>query len=195
MITRPLLALSKEILFFGFAAGYLILPVNVLAHVLESSGSVGAVMHVSPDDDPIAGQQSDFYFEFKDKEDKFKPEDCNCIISISDSSGKEISNQPLFSGSNDVNSRSASFSFTFPQKDVYEIHISGKSNSGQFSEFNLEYELRVERDLTSSALDASATRQKPNWVMAHLPHLIGGIVVLGFLLFALWKQSREKGRK
>lgn len=34
------------------------------AHILKASGSVEAVMHVTPEDDPIAGKQSDFFFYF-----------------------------------------------------------------------------------------------------------------------------------
>ena len=61
---------------------FLICTVNVQAHILKTDGSIGAVLHIDPDDDPIARQSSYFFFEFKDKQNIFKLENCDCKITI-----------------------------------------------------------------------------------------------------------------
>ncbi len=168
------------------------------AHVLKTNGSVGAVMHVTPDDDPIAGEESGFYFEFKDKENKFKPENCDCTISILQS-GKEIFSQPLFSNNADPSLSNASFSFTFPQRDVYKIKITGKpSNPGEFNDFTLEYDLRVERvsENVQTTEQASPTQpENKNWILAHIPHIIGGFLAVALLLWVAVKKSSKTNLK
>jgi hypothetical protein len=41
------------------------------AHVLLSNNTVGGVLHIDPEDDPIAGQPAKFYIELKDKQNQF----------------------------------------------------------------------------------------------------------------------------
>lgn len=166
------------------------------AHTLKTSGSVGAVMHVSPEDDPIAGEQSDFFFEFKDKNNKFKPENCDCTFAILQSE-KEIYTQPLFANSTDPSLTNASVSFTFPQRDVYKIKIDGKPKSADFEAFTLEYDIRVSRVSESLQGQQGDTQTQPqeNWFLSHIPHLIGGIVafvVLGFVLVQANRKNKNE---
>lgn len=125
---------------------WLVLPGSVAeAHVLKSNGTVGAVMHVTPDDDPIAGQESSFYFEFKDTEGKFKPTLCECTVRIK-KAGREIYTQPLFSANTDPSLSNTSFSYTFPEKNIYTLTIEGKPTIvNGFTPFTLSYDLRVDR--------------------------------------------------
>ena len=120
-------------------------PQNALAHVLKTDGSVGAVIHVSPEDDPIAGESTDFYFEFKDKTGKFTPENCDCNGSILQG-GKEVYSAPLFQNSTNPSLENASFSYTFPEKNIYKVRVSGKPiTTGVFESFTLEWDIRVAR--------------------------------------------------
>jgi hypothetical protein len=164
---------------------------NVYAHILKTDGSIGAVMHVTPEDDPIAGERSDFYFEFKDRNNKFKPENCDCIISIL-RSGKEIFSQPLFASNTDPSLSNASLSFTFPQKDVYKIKVAGKPKSpGAFIAFTLEYDLRVARvteGLDSNGQAPAAEPEQKNWFLPYLPFLLGGFIAIAFLIWVVLKK-------
>lgn len=166
---------------------FFLAPQTVLAHVLKSDGSVGAVVHISPDDDPVAGEQSSFYFEFKDKEGKFDPQKCFCSVSILQSD-KEIFTQSLFTDNNDPSLKNASFSFTFPERNIYQIKISGKPQNGEFSPFELRYDIRVEKTANSS----KNPDKQDNWFWAHAVHLAGGFLLGGFLVFALIAQKRKK---
>lgn len=185
-IKKFLLSLLTVIVFFIPLSG-------VSAHVLESSGSVGAVMHISPDDDPVAGSRSDFFFEFKDKKNKFDPKNCNCTVAIIEN-GKEIFNESLFSNSESPSLDNASFSFTFPQRDVYEVRVIGKPSVGNsFDSFTLTYNIRVERVSANLGNDGSAAQDSSsNWVTSHIPHIVGGVLSLVILALVIKKKSSQR---
>src|SRR5689334_16513316 len=85
----------KLFIAFSFLIFSLFLPQKVSAHILKYDGSIGAVLHVNPDDDPIAGETTGFFFEFKDKKNKFLPENCDCLVRVT-KEGSEIYSQDLF---------------------------------------------------------------------------------------------------
>ncbi len=166
------------------------LPAQVLAHTLESSGSIGAVMHVTPDDDPIAGEVSGFYFEFKDKNNKFQPENCVCTVSIK-KGDDEIFSTDLFGANSDPSLSNASFNFTFPEKNIYKIVIKGESKtSGEFQNFELSYDLRVER----VSEKVSATTQKPQTTTTRklpiIPLSMVGLLIVCGGLYIIFKKKK-----
>lgn len=129
-----------------FSTNLVFLPQDVSAHVLLTDGSIGAVVHVDPEDDPIVGQKATFFFEFKDTENKFQLEDCVCNARIL-SSGVEVFSEQLSDGES---SSSPSFTYTFSQKGVYKIVVQGTPNSSSsFDSFELNYDIRVSRTDTS----------------------------------------------
>lgn len=164
---------------------FLLVSNKVYAHVLESDGSIGAVMHVTPDDDPIAREESGFYFEFKDKTSKFKPENCICTFSI-EKNGEQIFTQNLFANNSDPSLSNASINFTFPEKNIYKIVITGQPKiSGDFEAFALEYDLRVERESEKIAAQAAPPVPQQNKQLPVAPIIIGiaglGVGVYFFL--------------
>ncbi len=162
--------------------------ITVSAHVLESSGSIGAVLHIDPEDDPIAGQPAGFFFDFKDKQNKFKPEKCDCTFVVLEN-GQQIYSQPLFQGNASPSLTSASVFYTFPKKDVYQVQVKGKPlKPNDFEPFTLKFDIRVAREggqLSSSNSDSAAS-----WIFFHLIHILGGVIIVGFLIFAVIKRSR-----
>ena len=141
------------------------------AHILKSEGSIGVLLHLSPDDDPIVGEPANFFFEIKDKDNKFQPADCICKISIQ-SNYTEVFSGDLFiaNDSNDINA--AVFSYTFPAKAIYNIIVSGQpKTAGGFQTFHVEYDVRVERTQMSNAGNSSS------WL------IIGIFAVLALIIF------------
>src|SRR5579885_451375 len=114
----------------GVLIAFLLLPLilnsipiaPVYAHVLKSDGSIGAVMHIDPNDDPVANSPATFFFEIKDKTNKFTPQNCDCRVDIYEN-GKVIYSDSLFVGSSFNNISSPVFQYTFPQKDVYQVQV------------------------------------------------------------------------
>lgn len=160
---------------------------NVSAHILKSDGSIGAVVHITPDDDPIIGQVAEFYFEFKDKLGKFTPKDCLCRIVIAEN-GQEIYSQDLVDASN-KNQTTLGFTYTFQEKGVYQIKVSGNSvNAVSFSPFNLSYLIRVSRE----------NPQKPasNFLLNNIHFfIIAGIVAVFLGMIVLQNQNKPNTKK
>ncbi len=167
----------------------MLFPSSVSAHILDSDGAIGAVLHIDPEDDPIVGQPASFFFEIKDKNGKFKPEDCNCLFLIEED-GKQIFSQSLFQNSNNPSMATASVFYTFAKRDVYKVSVVGDPiRSGDFQPFKLEYDLRVSRESANKPTSSETT----NWFSAHMVQLVGGGIVVLFLVFAIITQGRKKG--
>ncbi len=167
-----------------------VLPVQVLAHMLESSGSIGAVMHVTPDDDPVAGEVSGFYFEFKDKNKKFQPVDCICTVSIIKGES-EIFSKDLFSENSEPSLSNASFNFTFPERNIYKVVIHGEPKKGaEFQKFELSYDLRVERVSDGSPLTPQNSQPTTTKKLPIIPlSMVGVLVICGGLYFIFRKKK------
>lgn len=128
------------------AASLAVFAAPASAHVLQVDGSIGAILHVDPNDDPIAGQPAAFFFDFSDKQNKFSPAECQCIASIISSSGATLFSTPLFNSTSQNNFNDALFQYTFAQGGVYQVKVVGNPDSaGQFQPFTLTYDIRVER--------------------------------------------------
>lgn len=130
----------KKLIFLSVLVILFCIHHPVSAHVLSTDGSIGAVLHITPDDDPMVGVPAYFYFEFKDKEDKFDESICTCVATIFQN-GQKIDNILL---------TNSSFSYTFPQKDIYTIKVSGSTTvANSFQPFALTYDVRVSRESTN----------------------------------------------
>ncbi len=163
-----------------------IMPVlAVEAHILKTDGTIGAVLHVSPEDDPIAGEESAFFFEFKDRENRFRPEDCDCVVTVI-RRGEEIYSQDLFRNNPDPSLTNASFFYTFPQRSVYTVSVQGKPKDGvSFRPFTLTYDVRVERESDTGSEQSSSD---PSAVYI----VIGGVLLFFFAIYIM-KKHRKGG--
>jgi hypothetical protein len=146
------------------------LPPAVSAHILETSGSIGGVIHIDPDDDPIVGLPSTLMFELKDKENKFELQQCDCSVKIF--KNDELIHQELLS--------SNSLPFIFPEKNIYRIEVSGNPKNQEFSPFHLSYSVRVSRE--DSANHPQAQQSTSNLIFPLLM-AVGGVVLFALLYF------------
>lgn len=162
------------------------------AHFLATDRNIGAILHVDPNDEPFAGSQASFFFEFKDKEGKFTPQNCDCIFSIVEN-GKEIYSQPLFQNNANQNLTNASVFYTFPQRDVYTIQVIGKPlTPNTFQPFTLTWNFRVDQQ-TSGQDRTSNNPLIAHFIHAHVIHLIGGgAILLFFLIFIAYTRLQKR---
>lgn len=161
--------------------------VPAYAHVLENGPSIGAVMHISPSDDPAAGEQSLIFFEFKDKENRFDPSLCDCVFTVMRNSQK-IYTQDLLAGNSQPNLSNINVVYTFPEKDTYKIIVSGKPKKDQaFDEFNLEYEVKVIRD---TSVQSKTTPDAENNVPTKMVSLTIGVIILIILMVRFIKKNK-----
>lgn len=147
------------------------------AHVLKTDGNIGAVIHIDPEDDPIAGSPTNFYFEFKDREGRFKINDCDCKLSVLEN-GNELLSQPLVESDENNDSNSAIVSFTFPEKSVYVVRMSGSAKDGtSFQNFSLSYDIRVEREIAKN----NSVGEDDNYVLSHWIHFVIAAIAAGIV--------------
>jgi hypothetical protein len=159
------------------------------AHILASDKNIGAVLHVNPNDDPIAGSQTSFFFEFKDKENKFRPDNCDCTFSIIENE-REIYAQPLFQDNTDPSLSNASVSYTFPQKDVYRVKVIGKPLSeNDFQPFTLTWDFRVDKQVNQTSQTNNTSTKLLNYIIV-LGLVI--IIIIGFFIAKLVVHKKEK---
>lgn len=181
LTTLSLLSLLSLLFTFYFY------PTQTSAHVLESNNTVGAVMHITPNDNPVAGEESGFFFEFKDKENKFRPDNCTCTFSILQS-GKEIYSQSLFQNTTDPSLTNVSILYTFPKKGTYLVKVTGEPTAvGIFEPFTLSYDIMVEKEAT---IPTQVTTEKKesllDWTSRHIFNIVGTIIMLGLVGYSFY---------
>ena len=73
---------SKLILLLFFITAC-ILPFSATrAHEFKTDGSISALLHINPDDDPIVAEPSEILFLISDTEKRFKAEDPNTLSKL-----------------------------------------------------------------------------------------------------------------
>lgn len=148
-------------------------PILASAHVLETDKSIGAVLHIDPADDPVAGQQSNFYLEFQDKSGRLDLKKCACSFSMSEA-GKVLTTQPMGVS----NSATGTAQFFFPARDIYVLSVFGTPQAGgTFQAFKLDFEIRVDRGTQSANSKATVAPLKESF--------LAGIAVMAIYLAVL----------
>jgi hypothetical protein len=169
------------------------------AHVLQTSGSIGAVLHIDPDDDPVAKKPSTFFLEFKDKNNQLSKESCSCQINITQN-GKLLFSQNLFDNYKD---NTATFSYTFPEMGQYVLDISGQpTQTKSIKQFNLKYALDIDGEANPNPLNSPAaaiptgnTQNLLDWIKAHIVYGVGGLIFIGILGSYFVKQSKKNSEE
>lgn len=154
-----------------------VLPQPASAHVLiaDSTNSVGAVLHVVPDDDPVAGQESNLFFDVESQ----KIDQNSTKLAITDASTGQTSVVPTKATGSLVTA-----DYTFPTQGVYKLSLTvGSSKTYVFN-----YSQRVSRGVIGSA------QAKPVYPLANMA-LVFCAVVFALLLVILFNHRREMWRR
>lgn len=168
---------SKIILLLAGCAALGLLPTApASSHTLERNDSIGAVLHINPDDDPVAGENTSIFFDVKDQSGKFAASKCVCSFSVNEN-GRQIEDKQ-------INGTTAEYSF--PRRAVYIISINGQPRqTGDFQPFTLSYTVRVDKGANAT------TNQRPL-----VPTIIFAIVALAtvgaVIVLALKKSQSAK---
>jgi hypothetical protein len=137
----------------------------VFAHVLlkDESGKTGAVLHINPDDDPIAGGHSSFFFDIQDS--SLSSSDPTAVLVVTNEDGLS-ENVPL-----DFVGNTVSVAYIFPKRGVYTLQLTV---SGASSELVFNHTQRVSRGLAGSPLD----EPRRDWAEALFVGVICGALAL-----------------
>lgn len=169
--------MKKTILLFVLITlSYLAMPIrSVQAHILKTDGTIGAVIHVDPDDDPYIGVPSSLFFEIKDTTGRFKPDLCDCTVTIH-RGGELIDSFPL---------THVDATYTFPQRGIYTITLAGKPRQPDvFDSFSLTYDIRAARE--SNPVQSEETTQIPIVLAATI-----GLTISCMIVWLISKRKRK----
>jgi hypothetical protein len=136
-----LITLAMPIICIVFA-----IPAVASAHVLKVDGSIGAVLHINPDDNPTTGNSTDYVLSFSDDSGKFNLTNCNCTIAVMQNS-QPVASEQLSTSKNNVSENH----YTFAKPGVYTLRVAGTPKTpGAFQPFILAYEVRVTSGQTNA---------------------------------------------
>ncbi|HWY80243.1 MAG TPA: hypothetical protein VNW29_07840 [Candidatus Sulfotelmatobacter sp.] len=178
------------ILLFFFTILALSVTKPTQAHFLARDGNLGAILHIDPNDSPIAGSLASFFFEFKDKENKFKLKNCDCTFEI-EKNGKNIYSQSLSQNNTNPNLNYASMTYTFPQIAVYQINIIGRPLTPHtFESFTLTWNFRVDQQASTQT---EPTQNSTNFFSRHLiDSILIGILLIGSFIYVISNKRMNK---
>jgi hypothetical protein len=103
-------------------------------HQTESSKGVSVTVHVTPDDEPVAGRVATITAKVRPSRGRFSWRSCKCYLRITDSSGRVVLNRRA----------KRTQKFTFPRATAYEIVFSGRVKRGaSFKRFRVDFAVRA----------------------------------------------------
>lgn len=132
--TRPLLATLMALACMAAQDG------AASAHVQVTDNGVSAVMHILPEDDPSARDPTYIQFTFGGSKAAFDVGSCSCKLSVTQD-GKETERNPV--ESLDATSGIGHVVVTFPKAGVYNLRLTGFTDSSAEQRFALPYVVRV----------------------------------------------------
>lgn len=142
------------------------------AHVLitDDRKTQGAILHINPDDDPVAGKPSTFFFDMQEIA-LVKSPTAKLIIN-SDSVQEEVEGT--------LDSSLIVFEYTFPTQGVYRLQFQVATDDQTYT-FTQPW--RVSRG------EAADTYEKTRHVWAEITLLLGGtsFALLITIIFGRWK--------
>ncbi len=163
--------MMKRLLFAMFSVLMLgsVLQQTVSAHVLttDDTGSIGAILHIMPDDDPIAGEPSTLFFDIQSQ--AFSKHKHTIDLTVTDEQGQAERVPVTFTGSAGL------ATYTFPQQGAYKLVLAAKAENTTNNNhtYTFTHTQRVSRGVSASAL------AKPGYAWAEM------LLVGCFVLFAL----------
>ncbi|HRH31119.1 MAG TPA: hypothetical protein PK950_00435 [Candidatus Paceibacterota bacterium] len=172
---------------FVLACAFAAMPLPASAHVLKTDGTMGAILHIDPNDSPVAGEPASIFFDLKDSANIFAVENCVCVVSVLQS-GESILEKTV--------TRIAPVTYTFPERSIYTVQFSGTPKAGEgaatFEPFVLSYDIRVDTVSAADPKQAAIEKEAQNFFQKHWTHIIlfGGAII--FAIFSMIRESLKK---
>ncbi len=166
------------------------LPFSATAHVTKADGPMKVMVHMDPDDEPIAGQATALHLLFKHSDGLFELENCTCtaqivpykdLADVAENADKVVLEPSMRESSG---SRVYSFTHTFPTKGMYAIIVEGTPKDSTFEPFRIVFDKRVER--SSSMLTSPSTFSVGHVMMT------AGFALLTFLVWVTVRRRLQR---
>ena len=165
--------MKKLVVFGALALMVMLAPVeSVSAHVFvpDETKARGAIVHITPDDDPIAGQKATIYFDVQDS--ILKPDSTVALVIQGEGSREDLTAK--------FDDSLATFAYAFPSQGVYELAFNVNTDDNVYT---FKQSHRVARGVATNALD------RPSYEWAKIALLASGI---GFALLLITVINRRR---
>lgn len=132
--------MKRATMFLALLSIVVTTPAPVAAHVSQSNNGVSAVLHILPDDNPVAAEQTYMQFSFGNSDELFRVKDCGCKLVVNDGSRdiQSLELEPI-----DPGSSKALAIVQFPKGGVYTLVLTGSADQANTQDFRLDYLVRV----------------------------------------------------
>ncbi len=158
---------------------FFLLPSSAMAHVLvkDKTGTKGAILHIQPDDDPIAGEQATLYFDTQSKNDS------RVVATITNDASRTAETLAPVQTDGSL----ATILYTFPTQGTYilQFNITTASNSYTFVAHK-----RISRGATAN----TDTTQTYFWTEALMLGSSIGLLFLAILLIQRRKEIAQRSK-
>lgn len=150
---------------------------EVSAHVLVSddSGSKGAILHIIPDDDPVAGEEARLYFDSQDQLG-----DAQISLTVQNPDGTLMSLEGKTEGT------LALFTYIFPTQGLYTLNFVVTEQSSSFSYTHAQ---RVSR---GGAINGTFDDRSHAWAEMLLLASGLGLVIIAIVVFNRRKEISKQ---
>lgn len=157
--------MGKKLLACFLIAAVVALPHTASAHVLirDETQTVGAVLHITPDDDPVAGEQSELYFDIQG--------------AVIDSAELQITDgaDQVIDVPTEVENNTIQALHTFPSQGVYDLRLAAVSGD---TRYELNHAQRVTRGTVITPLS------RPSYAWAEMALIASACTFLLLMIIA-----------
>lgn len=173
----------------------ILLPFTALSHEVKQANTLEILLHLEPQDSPIAREVSNLYFNVSDLEDKFSFPDCACKVSIA-SSGNVLLDRELTAADEapDWGVNVSRVEFVFPSLGIYQVSIEGRSRANLYQAFKLVYDVRIERESANQAVDLgqAVVEEGSDFSLTYFYVIGGAVLVSGIIAYEIFNPKRKK---
>lgn len=152
------------------------------AHVTlqDTSRSQGGVLHISPNDDPIAGQESELFFDITptDKDPSSYIYQLSIRNETTNSTDRVAINRDGFF---------AASKYTFPTQGTYTLILFIESKDNPDQSMNFTFDQTVSRGASTAAASSSSPQRSGTGML-----ILGAALLFGALLLAIGIKYRRR---
>ena len=143
LLKSLLLSILLTPLVVGLSAGV------ASAHVLKQDNGITGVLHIPPEDNPLAGQPTELDVSFDSVGNVFNITHCDCKVVIKNNTTtlQTVALGPIASGA-ELDAKAV---VQFPAIGVYDVVIGGTAQDHSFHKFTLDYVVRVASSVNATA--------------------------------------------
>jgi hypothetical protein len=153
ILPPPRLAQSTAMRLLGIGCGTLLYALPTLAHQVQVTDTVGATLHIEPNDLPRAGSPHQVWFALTQAGGQTIPlSDCDCTLTLYGGDGTAIATPILSPVSAEGYQSIPAADVTFPAVGTYELTLVGApQGDATFEPFELSFDVTVAAGTAASA--------------------------------------------